>query len=135
MIQKFALNLLSLVLVGIICVSLSGCNTTESAQIEDVGRSQRVTVSNPTDRGVEIPVTITISGEINGDAYLYLGGIRGEIRPRVPGEVMDIFGHGRTRHVFQQQVGSKQNLTFVYVPVGTTKGRLSIDVKFGMSWF
>lgn len=100
-----------------------------------MGRSQRVTVSNPTDRGVEIPVTITISGEINGDAYLYLGGIRGEIRPRVPGEVMDIFGHGRTRHVFQQQVGSKQNLTFVYVPVGTTKGHLSIDVKFGMIWF
>ncbi|GAB3716857.1 hypothetical protein GCM10027592_58530 [Spirosoma flavus] len=133
--QEFGRNLLFHVTVIIIVSILFGCDSTKSAHIEDAGRIQRVTVKNPRQRGVEIPVTIRISGDIDGDAYVYLEGRPEAIRPRVPGGVWDIFGKGRFSQVIKHQVGPKQDLTFVYVPVSTTKGHLTIDVEYTMGWF
>ena len=104
------------------------CKRTRYAEIADVSKIQRVNVENPIREGIEIPVTITVKGELDKRAYLYLEGRPAKIRPRHINDML-IFGGGKINQVFKDQVGPA-NLTFVYVPIKAKEGHLTIEVTY-----
>lgn len=110
---------------------LFGCSKTQLVEIDNVSEIQKLIIENPIDSGVEIPVTITIDGEVDRKAYMYVEEASSKIQPPTsnPGFTMNIH-KGKNHQVFHRQVSPGRPVKLVYVPINTKEGNLRIEVKF-----
>lgn len=127
------MKIVAIVLASVLLSStLLGCYRTQEAEIEDVSRVQRLIIKNPTSKSmIEANVEITLRGDVDGRAYLYVEEASSQIVPwsNNPGFIMDI-NKGENNRMFKRQVGGGYPIRLVYVPITAKKGHLRVKVEY-----
>ncbi len=119
------LNFLARFLVLAILVFLLGC--TKSFEVEDAGKMQEFYISHsgPLRDGASYPIKITVTGQIDGKALIY-------IAPSVTtynSSYSMTFGLRDREKILYREITSK-NSVIVYKPITAKKGKLTIKVEF-----